>query len=44
LARIYVAWSRDGELLAGGCMDGTVLVWQAATGALVRRFDGHTRS
>jgi len=42
-ARIYaLTWSRDGELLAGGCMDGTVLVWQAATGTLVRRFDGHT--
>ena len=41
-ARVHsLAWSADGELVAGGCMDGSVLVWRAHSGLLVHRFEGH---
>jgi WD40 repeat protein len=33
-----VAWSADGSLLAGAREDGTVSVWEAETGKLVRSF------
>ncbi|MGH8887758.1 MAG: pentapeptide repeat-containing protein, partial [Egibacteraceae bacterium] len=37
-----VAFSPDSGLLASGCADGTVRVWDAATGEPVRTLTGHT--
>jgi WD40 repeat protein len=37
-----VAFSPDNKLIASGGYDNTVKVWDAATGALVRTFTGHT--
>src|SRR5690242_18900290 len=42
LGRVFtVAFSDDGQLLAGGAWDGSIRVWQSATGKEVRRFTGH---
>src|SRR5207302_5451325 len=38
-----VAISPDGKLIAGGGSDGVVYLWDAATGAEVRRLAGHKR-
>jgi hypothetical protein len=35
------AFSGDGRWIASGSPDGTVGLWEAQTGRLVRRFDGH---
>jgi WD40 repeat protein len=37
-----VAFSHDGRTLVTGGRDGTVSLWEVATGALRRRFHGHT--
>jgi hypothetical protein len=37
-----VAWSPDGAELASGADDMTVRVWDAATGAALATFEGHT--
>ncbi len=37
-----VAWSPDARWLASASEDNTLLVWDAATGAVVRRCEGHT--
>lgn len=36
-----IAWSGDGSLLAGASADGLVPVWDAASGSLVQRIQGH---
>ncbi len=36
-----VAWSPDGLRLASSCFDKTVSVWNASSGDLLRRYDGH---
>src|SRR5438105_3726381 len=36
-----LAWSHDGTRLASAGHDKTVCFWDAGTGKLVRRFDGH---
>jgi eukaryotic-like serine/threonine-protein kinase len=37
----YVAWSPDGKLLATGCWDGHVYVWDANDGRKVAKLEGH---
>jgi WD40 repeat protein/tRNA A-37 threonylcarbamoyl transferase component Bud32 len=37
-----VAFSRDGRLIAGGSADGTIQVWDVATGQEERTLSGHT--
>ena len=37
-----VAFSRDGSVLAGGCEDGTVTLWNPTTGGRLITFQGHT--
>ncbi len=37
-----VAFSPDGAFVAAGYSDGTVVVWDAATGGAVRVFEGHS--
>lgn len=37
----YVAWSPDGKTLATACNDHRAHLWNAATGAAVRSFEGH---
>jgi WD40 repeat protein/serine/threonine protein kinase len=39
-----VAWSPDGKLIASAGQERTVLLWDAATGELVRVLPGHARS
>jgi WD40 repeat protein len=36
-----VAFSPDGKYVAGASFDGSVLLWEVATGKEVRRFSGH---
>jgi WD40 repeat protein len=36
-----VAWSGDGRLLASGSSDGTVQVWEVASGNVVFTYRGH---
>ena len=38
------AFNRRGNLLAGGCQDGKVLVWDFDTHGVSRTFEGHTNS
>ena len=38
-----VAWSPDGRLVAASAMDGTVALFDAATGQLARQLKGHLR-
>ena len=37
-----VAWSPDGQRIAGGARDHVLRVWDAATGTLLQEFGGHT--
>ena len=37
-----VDFSSDGELLASGSVDGTVIIWNLADGSIVHRLNGHT--
>ncbi len=37
-----VDFSLDGELLASGSVDGTVIIWNLADGSIMHRLDGHT--
>jgi dipeptidyl aminopeptidase/acylaminoacyl peptidase len=39
---LTVAFSPDGRRLAGACIDGTVKLWEVATGQETIRFKGHT--
>jgi len=39
-----VAWSPTGEILASGCNDGAVRLWDNASGELIRQLRGPTRS
>lgn len=36
-----VRWSPNGLLLAGGCHDGSVYIWDASTGEQLRKLSGH---
>mmetsp|Transcript_20529 Transcript_20529/g.48716 ORF Transcript_20529/g.48716 Transcript_20529/m.48716 type:complete len:451 (+) Transcript_20529:114-1466(+) len=38
------AFNRRGNLLAGGCTDGKVLIWDFDTHGVSRTFEGHTKS
>ncbi|HYT95206.1 MAG TPA: hypothetical protein VEL76_41195, partial [Gemmataceae bacterium] len=38
---LAVAWSPDGALIATGCQDGSVSLWDAATAKLLRTMLGH---
>ena len=38
------AFNRRGNLLAGGCTDGKVIVWDFDTHGVSRTFEGHTAS
>ena len=38
------AFNRRGNLLAGGCTDGKILVWDFDTNGVSRTFEGHTAS
>ena len=35
------AWSADGAWLAAGAVSGEITLWDAVSGAIIRRFDGH---
>lgn len=37
-----VAWNPDGRILASGNSDGTLTLWRAETGKLLRTFTGHS--
>jgi WD40 repeat protein/serine/threonine protein kinase len=39
---LCVAWSPDGQRIAGGSRDRVLRVWDAATGSLLQEFAGHT--
>ena len=39
-----VDFSSDGELLASGSGDGTVIIWNLADGSILHRLDGHTET
>jgi WD40 repeat protein len=41
---IAVAYAPDGQQIASACADGTVRVWQTATGRTVRVFPAHQKS
>ena len=44
-SEVYVvAFSPDSTLLATGCLDGTVRIWDPATGDHVRALTGHTKA
>ncbi len=36
-----LAYSPDGQYIASSSLDGTIILWDAQTGQLIRRFDGH---
>ena len=38
---IGITWSADGGCLVGGMHDGSVCIWNAASGSTLRRFIGH---
>jgi WD40 repeat protein len=38
---LSVAYSPDGKFIAAGAQDGTVAVWDAATGAVLSNLKGH---
>jgi WD40 repeat protein len=37
-----LAWSHDGRYLASGSADSTVKIWDAATGAVLQTYTGHS--
>ncbi len=39
---IPIAWSPDGTMLAGGCSDGAVYLWDKTTAKVINRIIGHT--
>jgi WD40 repeat protein len=39
-----VDFSSDGELLASGSVDGTVIIWNLADGSILHKLDGHTEA
>jgi len=39
-----VDFSSDGELLASGSVDGTVIIWKLTDGSILHRLDGHTET
>ena len=38
-----IAYNKDGSLLASGCHDGTVRIWDTIKGAQVRQINAHTQ-